>query len=128
MFFQDEIDIGQNYKGSNQLNVLNNVEDSVKNAPNQYPSHDQMRVKLPPQIVNTSARPCANTNCEFYGTIEFDFFCSKCYNANTKSLKESERKSPLRSKPEDLNDINNSGLPQLTRQQQPLSSKVAQGR
>ena len=87
-----------------------------------------MRVKLPPQSVNTSARPCANSNCEFYGTIEFDFFCSKCFNANTHQQKARERTSPLRSKPEDLTDNNNSVVPQLTRQQHPIPGKVAQGR
>ena len=87
-----------------------------------------MRVKLPPQNTSTSARPCANTNCEFYGTIEFDFFCSKCKNSNNLKQNRSERSSPHRSKPEDLTDNNNSVLPQLTRQQHPLSGKVAQGR
>ena len=125
-FYQDEVDYGRNYSSSNQSNGYD--EETAREARTQYPSHDQMRVKLPPQNVNTSARPCANTNCEFYGTIEFDFFCSKCYNANTHQQNGRERTSPLRTKPEDLTDNNNSVLPQLTRQQHPLSGKVAQGR
>ena len=125
-FFQDQIDFGQNYKNSNKSNGY--VEDSVGEIANQYPSHDQMRVKLPPQNVSTDSRPCANTNCEFYGTVEFDYLCSKCYNANTQKQTRGGRRSPLRSKPEDISDNDNLVLPQLTRQQQPLSGKVAQGR
>lgn len=33
-----------------------------------------MRVKLP----NHTSHPCKNTGCEFYGTPELDYFCSKC--------------------------------------------------
>ena len=126
MFFQDQVDFGQNHNRSNQSNGY--VEDSVGEIANQYPSHDQMRVKLPPQNTSTSTRPCANSNCEFYGTIEFNYLCSKCYNANTQKQKGGGRRSPLRSKPEDISDNDNLVLPQLTRQQQPLSGKVAQGR
>ena len=50
--------------------------------------HDVMRVKLPPASAPSSgvdARPCRNASCEFYGTSEFSFFCSKCYSKMKKS-------------------------------------------
>lgn len=53
-----------------------------------------MRVKLPPPAATTSSNmssgsnnfvavsnsshPCKNSSCEFYGTPELDYFCSKC--------------------------------------------------
>ena len=36
-----------------------------------------MRVKLP-SVTNTASHPCKNSSCEFYGTPELDYFCSKC--------------------------------------------------
>jgi hypothetical protein len=42
--------------------------------------HDVMRVKLPPATTATvDTRLCRNAGCEFYGTSEFSFFCSKCF-------------------------------------------------
>ena len=50
----------------------------------------QMRVKLPPPGISanssgsspshlsSSSHPCKNSSCEFYGTPELDYFCSKC--------------------------------------------------
>ena len=39
----------------------------------------QMRVKLPsPSHSISSSHPCKNSSCEFYGTPELDYFCSKC--------------------------------------------------
>ena len=131
MVLQVGVGYGQQYDSSQESNSLHYAEESLRGSPKQYPSHDQMRVKLPPQSASTSsARPCANTTCGFYGTTEFDFFCSKCYNANLQKQnnKVQERRSPVRSKPEDVNSNNNSVLPDLTRQQHPMSSKVAQGR
>ena len=46
-----------------------------------YNNPPQMRVKLPPGPLSTSvssSHPCKNTSCEFYGTPELDYFCSKC--------------------------------------------------
>jgi hypothetical protein len=37
-----------------------------------YPT---MRVKLP---IQKTSQPCKNLSCEFYGTPELDYFCSKC--------------------------------------------------
>ena len=38
-----------------------------------------MRVKLPPNSNGiVTSHPCKNSSCEFYGTPELDFFCSKC--------------------------------------------------
>ena len=129
--FQVGVAYGQRYDSSQESNSLHYAEEAPRGSPKQHPSHDQMRVKLPPQSASTSsARPCANATCGFYGTIEFDFFCSKCYNENLQQQdnKVHERKSPVRSKPEDVNSNNSSVLPDLTRQQHPMSSKVAQGR
>ena len=39
----------------------------------------QMRVKLPATSPShSSSHPCKNSSCEFYGTPELDYFCSKC--------------------------------------------------
>ena len=45
-----------------------------------YNNPPAMRVKLPPRPSQTksSSQPCKNSSCEFYGTPELDYFCSKC--------------------------------------------------
>lgn len=45
-----------------------------------YNNPPAMRVKLPPRPSPTksSSQPCKNSSCEFYGTPELDYFCSKC--------------------------------------------------
>ena len=42
------------------------------------PTTSQMRVKLPSPNSANSSQPCKNSSCEFYGTPELDYFCSKC--------------------------------------------------
>lgn len=62
---------------------------------------DVMRVKLPPPpLTAVDTRLCRNAGCEFYGTSEFSFFCSKCYsklkqksNAATSRQTESDGKA-----------------------------------
>ena len=42
-----------------------------------------MRVKLPSPT--PASHPCKNTSCEFYGTPELDYFCSKCSKNNVRN-------------------------------------------
>ena len=72
-----------------------------------------MRVKLPPQkpreVGNFAAtRPCVNSNCQFYGTLELDYHCSKCYNARLPP----QQKGNQRNAPSNVKDyIENETLP-----------------
>ena len=115
------------------------AEEGSNTTPQQYPSHDQMRVKLPPtqheeMLLNrSSAKPCANKSCGFYGTTDFDFLCSKCYIEARKQKKEMMEDGNVtpseRSKNEEIIIPPNSALPDF-QPQQPMSNKVlaAQGR
>ena len=111
----------------NRSNVMNRM-DTKPNMDTQssYPSQDRMRVKLPPQYFGLEAQPCANSNCAFYGTLEFDFFCSKCYNAKLQHNKD-DKKSPIASKVETL-ITNDTILPEVTRQQRSINNTEAQSR
>ena len=47
-----------------------------------------MRVKLPSPtgtLAVSPSHPCKTTSCEFYGTPELDYFCSKCSKNNVRS-------------------------------------------
>ena len=119
---------GRKYDNLKRSNIIHHMDEPNRGTPKQFPSHEQMRVQLPPQNPGTAAaRPCVNAQCGFYGTLEFDFFCSKCYHSNLQQNKANE-KSPIRPKGEEQNSNDNSIVPEVTRQQHSMSNTIAQGR
>ena len=80
--------------------VPNNIVDVYQTQPDgkkydifEVDKQEMMTVKLPPQkqqppqvspsyqkqAAGLSTRPCRSSGCDFYGTAEMDYFCSKCY-------------------------------------------------
>ena len=117
----------RNFDSPNRSDVINHMDVPNIDTQSSHLSQDQMRVKLPPQNSSREAQPCANSNCGFYGTLELDFFCSKCYNAKLQHHRE-DKKSPIASKVENLIGNDTTILPEVTRQQRSITNTAAQSR